>query len=177
MTQPTEEENKYPQKLGSYMVILAWVIFLGLLTVFFSDFLDKQFNPNQEVISQVSSGNIEIILHQNQAGHYVARAKINQVPVDVMLDTGATSVSIPEHLAAKMNLEYGPEMLVSTANGNISVYATRLDKIQLGDIVIYDVRADINPYMHDDFVLLGMSFLKQLEFSQRGEQLILRQYD
>lgn len=175
MTQPSEEENKYPQKVGHYMVILAWIAFLGLLTLLFSDFLDRQFNPNQEILSRTSSGNVEIVLNQNQIGHYVASAEINDVPVDVMLDTGASSVSIPEHLAAKMQLNYGAQMIVSTANGNIPVYSTKLDKVRLGDIVLHDVRADINPYMQDDFVLLGMSFLKQLEFTQRSKQLILRQ--
>ena len=157
------------------MVILAWIVFLGLLTLLFGDFLDKQFNPNQGVSSRKSSGNVEIVLDQNQEGHYVAGAFINNIPVDVMLDTGASSVSIPERLAAEMKLQYGLEMMVSTANGNIPVYATRLDEVRLGDIVLRNVRADINPYMDDDFVLLGMSFLKQLEFTQRGKKLILRQ--
>ena len=176
MTQPPEEENKYPQKLGTKMVVLAWVVFLGLLTLLFGGFLDRQFNPNREVSSRKSSGDVEIVLEQNQRGHYVASALINHVGVDVMLDTGASSVSIPEHLAAGMQLQYGPEMMVATANGDIPVYATRLKEVRLGDIVLHDVRADINPYMEDDYVLLGMSFLRQLEFTQRGKQLILRQY-
>lgn len=175
MTHPPEEENKYPQKLGTYMVILAWVVFLGLLTLLFGDFLDRQFNPNREIQSRESSGHVEIILDRNQGGHYVATAEINDIPVAVMVDTGASSVSIPEHLAADMRLDYGPETIVSTANGNIRVYATRLHKVRLGDIVLYGVGADINPHMGDDFVLLGMSFLKQLEFTQRSGQLILRQ--
>ncbi|MEC8785568.1 MAG: TIGR02281 family clan AA aspartic protease, partial [Pseudomonadota bacterium] len=31
-----------------------------------------------------------------------------------------------------------------------------------------------NPGMQDDHILLGMSVLRQLEFTQRGEWLILR---
>lgn len=36
------------------------------------------------------------------------------------------------------------------------------------------LRASLNPGMADDQVLLGMSVLKHLEFTQRGNTLILR---
>jgi aspartyl protease family protein len=39
------------------------------------------------------------------------------------------------------------------------------------------VRADLNPGMTDDQILLGMSVLKQLEFTQRGDTLVLRPMD
>jgi len=37
------------------------------------------------------------------------------------------------------------------------------------------VRASINPQSSDDNILLGMTFLKHLDFAQRGDQLTLRQ--
>jgi aspartyl protease family protein len=67
-------------------------------------------------------------------------------------------------------------MLVSTANGTVPVYATKLNEMRIGDIVLHDIRATINPHTGDDFVLLGMSFLQHLDFSQRSGQLILSQY-
>jgi len=36
------------------------------------------------------------------------------------------------------------------------------------------VPASINPYMTDDTVLLGMSFMQHLELVQRGGQLTLK---
>jgi aspartyl protease family protein len=41
---------------------------------------------------------------------------------------------------------------------------------------LQQVRASINPNMQGNEVLLGMSFLKHLEFTQRGDSLTLRQY-
>jgi aspartyl protease family protein len=38
------------------------------------------------------------------------------------------------------------------------------------------VRASINPAVDNIGILLGMSVLKQLEFTQRGDTLILRQH-
>ena len=66
---------------------------------------------------------------------------------------------------------------VSTANGTIPVNMTTLGRVQIGNIVLNNVRAHINPYMDEEEILLGMTFLKHLEFTQRGDQLILRQYN
>jgi aspartyl protease family protein len=45
----------------------------------------------------------------------------------------------------------------------------------IGDIKLTNVSAHINPSMDFDEILLGMSALKQIEFTQRGDTLILRQ--
>ncbi len=168
-----EEDTK---RIGSVMVISAWLVFLGLLTLYFGQFLDSQENPNQQVISQRDAEKTEITLRRNRQGHYVASGEINNRAVVFMLDTGATSVSVPGALSKQLDLRPGTPVTVQTANGAITVAMTELAQVRLGDIVIEDVQATINPYMDGDIVLLGMSFLKQLEFTQRGDELILRQY-
>ena len=92
-----------------------------------------------------------------------------------MLDTGATDVAIPQELAERLKLEKGPGVRLSTANGLSEGYRTRIDRLQLGDIVLRDVRALVAPGLGGTQVLLGMSALKQLEFSQKGGTLVLRQ--
>lgn len=175
MTGQKPEHKTFPQRLGNNMIIFAWIVLLGILTWFFSVYLDKQYNPNENVLSYRNTGFNVAVLKRNRYGHYVATGRINGVPVTFMLDTGATMVSIPGALAERLSLQKGPMMQVMTANGAISVYSTKLNEVQLGGIVLTDVRASINPYMTEDEILLGMSFLKQLDFSQQGEQLTLRQ--
>ncbi|MGC3645910.1 retroviral-like aspartic protease family protein, partial [Pseudomonas aeruginosa] len=51
---------------------------------------------------------------------------------------------------------------------------TRLDQLQLGDIRLSGVAALYAPGMDGDEVLLGMSALNQLEFTQRDGTLVLR---
>jgi aspartyl protease family protein len=46
----------------------------------------------------------------------------------------------------------------------------------LGAIGLVNVNAGIVPGMDGEEILLGMSALRQLDFSQRGGELILRQY-
>jgi aspartyl protease family protein len=51
-----------------------------------------------------------------------------------------------------------------------------LDRVAVDGIELENVRAIINPNDDTDVILLGMSFLKKIEFTQRGDVLILRQY-
>ena len=72
-------------------------------------------------------------------------------------------------------MQKGPVGYATTANGVIETYATRLASVSIGDIGIRDVRASINPYMPGEQILLGMSFLKNLELRQQGDRLTIRQ--
>jgi len=92
-----------------------------------------------------------------------------------LVDTGASHVSIPEPVAMKIGLEKGAPFLVNTANGTITVFATILPEISLGEIKLHNVRADINPHMDGDEILLGMSFLRDLSITHQGDQLTIRQ--
>ena len=169
--------DKTTRKLGAGMVVAMWVIVLGLLTMFFQSREEKQYNPNQAVSTDfLLEGVRELVLERNRWGHYVANGEINGQEVTFMLDTGATDVSIPLSVADKLGLEKGRALIYQTANGPAKVYASILDQVSLGAISLNNIRASINPNMHQQEVLLGMSFLKHLEFTQRGNTLSLRQY-
>lgn len=158
------------------MLVLAFILALAMMTLLFDDVLDDQRNPNQQVMTNRVDGIPEVTLKRNRYGHYFATGSINGHAAEFLLDTGATHVAIPGKLAQKWKLKRGPDISVSTANGVVTAYMTRLDRVDLGDISLTDVRATINPQMKDEEILLGMSFLKELEMIQRGDTLILKQY-
>ena len=164
-------------KIGKWFSIAAWIIVLIFLTVYFNDFLAEQRNPNSDVAgNDLENGNKEIILKRNRAGHYVATGYINHNAIEFLVDTGATNVAIPAHLAKKLRLQPQRIMNYHTANGVVQGYSTTIKELRLGGITLNDVPGGLNPGMKGDFVLLGMSFLKNLEFTQRGNKLIIRQY-
>jgi aspartyl protease family protein len=162
------------KKLGKGMLICAWIVGLGLLTLVFDEQLARQFNPNAQPISSTSSGISEVRLKQNRAGHYVTAGVINGLEVVFLLDTGATQVSIPMHLATALGLQKGRASWVQTANGRIQVMQTTIQRLAIGDIQLIDVAANLNPAVKSNEILLGMSALKQLEFTQSGQWLTLR---
>lgn len=157
------------------MIILGWILVLGLLSLYFSRYLDKENNPNQNIEFTRTGDTKEIELQRNRYGHYVTNGKINDQPVVFILDTGATDISIPEKIAKRLKLKVGMKFFVDTANGEIGVYGTRLNSVSLGPVKLYDVNANINPHFDSEEILLGMSFLKHLHFSQNGDKLLIRQ--
>ena len=170
-------EDDSTNKIAKLFVWLAWIIAIALLMYFFQGVLDKQYNPNsQPQVSLNSSGQAEVVLQQNKQGHYVTLGSINESPVTFLLDTGATQVSIPAHIADELQLESFGSYPVRTANGTVTVYKTQIDQLSIGNIFLYNVAAHINPAMKSDAILLGMSALKEEEFSQKGKQLTLREY-
>ena len=174
----SEPEARYSSRLGKWMTVAAWLVVLALFTLFFTDRLGKQRNPNQTVYSRVNNAGIqEVVLKRNRFGHYVTSGTVNGKRVEFLLDTGASDVAIPSELAASLGLKHGAPMQYQTANGMVTAYMARLDSVSIGPIVIRDVTASINPGMGDMEILLGMSVLKRIEFTQRGDTLILRPYE
>lgn len=163
-------------RAGKWMIIGAWILILALLTLFFSAWQERERNPNRDPEARITADAREVVLQRNRHGHYLASGNINGKPVTFLLDTGATQISVPGDLAHELGLKPGPAYQVGTANGTITVRGTQLDSVALGPIHMSDVRAHINPFMDGDEVLLGMSALRNLEFSQRGDQLTLRQF-
>jgi aspartyl protease family protein len=162
------------QGMGKGMIAISMILFLGMLTMVFDGALDKQVNPNTSVKSQqTQDGRIIVTLKRNRAGHYVTSGTINEQNVVFLIDTGATNVAIPEHKAKRLGLRSGRAIQVSTANGRTTGHQTIIEHLTIGKISLYNIRAIITPNLNE--ILLGMSALKQLEFTQKGKTLTIRQ--
>lgn len=170
--QDPDKNRRIVYRLMSYGF---WVLLLATLTVFFKDKLATRYNPNQDLANTSAHSRQEVSLQRNAYGHYVAPGTLNSTPAIFMLDTGATTISIPKTVADSMSLTPTGYSTVSTANGSIRVARVVLDTVSLGGITLHKIPAHINPYMEGKTVLLGMSFLGHLEMVQRGNTLTLRQ--
>ena len=163
------------RRIGKVMMFLAWGAGILLATRYFGAWEDRQHNPNPQPQSSHGNGYVEVRLLGNHAGHYLVDGRINGQTVTFMVDTGATQVAIPQRLAQRLELSRGQPVTLDTANGRSQGWRTRLPSLQLGDIRLTDVPALIAPGMEGDEVLLGMSALRQLDFTQQDGTLVLRQ--
>jgi len=162
------------QRMGKSMIWLSMIAALALMTWFFSGIIEQRNNPNSQVSGAILEDAVEVYLQQNYSGHYVATGSINEYSVDFLIDTGATDVVLPAKLAQQLNLKNLGSITVSTANGRTEAYLTRLRELRLGPIVMRDISAVVAPNL-DLEVLLGMTVLRELDWQQRGDQLILHQ--
>lgn len=116
------------------------------------------------------------ILRDNRGG-YTTVGTINGRNVDMLLDTGATSVAMSSVEAKRLGIQYwlsGQKTVVRTASGMAKAYSITLDRVQVGSIGMNNVRATVVEGSSPLKVLLGMSFLNRVEMINSGNVMLLR---
>lgn len=154
------------------MGILATIAFLVLGWTLFDDLIREREDPNYNLSASSETG--EWVLRRNRAGHYLAPGTINGHPVRFLLDTGATQTAIPATLGPQLGLAPGAAISILTANGRVTAHHTTVAELQLGPFLFRNSAAHLNPGMGGSDILLGMNVLRQLEFTQHGDLLVLR---
>lgn len=164
-----EGHTEADQNRGKSLYWAAIVaIMLGLTALFQGVTRDNQLA--QSVLT--SDGEIALVLNRQRDGHYYAEGTINGSAVAFLVDTGASDVALSSAVARTLGLEFGPEITVMTAAGPVRGWITRLDQIQIGPLLLRNVRATITDKLGEQ-ALLGMSFLKHFSMIQEGDTLIL----
>lgn len=116
----------------------------------------------------------KIVLSASSGGHFFTQGQINGRAVQLVVDTGATLVSLSVGDAERVGLNYkaGQAVQMSTANGVIPGWRLKLASVRVGDVVVYDVDAIVSsgamPY-----VLLGNSFLTHFQMTRTNDQMVL----
>jgi aspartyl protease family protein len=133
---------------------------------------------NQRIAAARANSDAQrVLLSGDSKGHYVTSAQINGVPMQFLVDTGATSVTISAEDARRANVRYSAadRGLMQTANGLVGAYRVKFDTVKLGDIVLNNVDGVVleGNALGGRFGLLGMSFLSRMEMRREGDQLML----
>ncbi|MGY5776674.1 retropepsin-like aspartic protease family protein [Rhizobium sp. LEGMi12c] len=134
--------------------------------------------PGHAVVVTTSEGGQEVILHKRSNGHFEARVMINGQPIDMLIDTGASTIALSQEDAERVgiipeNLTYS--MTVLTANGRARAAPVELGSVAIGPIKRRDVEASVAEAGKLDQSLLGMSFLETLGSMQmQTDELRLR---
>lgn len=134
-------------------------------------------NNNVKPLShQNAQGVKEVLLELNAHNSYVVTGTINTQEVTFIVDTGASTVSIPLRIANYLGLKpQGRPSFARTANGLAEVYSVNLQKVGVGNIELKNVSGMINMGDTSEHVLLGMTALKMLDFRFSQGKLILTQ--
>jgi aspartyl protease family protein len=105
-----------------------------------------------------------IVYVANQRGHVILDAAVNGAPVRMLVDTGASLVTLTPQDAraagiAPRELVYNAR--VNTANGAARMAPVTLREIRIDQLTLYDVPAAVLENLN--LSLLGMSFLTRLQ--------------
>ena len=95
-------------------------------------------------------------------GHYFAPLTINDVTVEGLIDTGASSIAVSPETARSLGIDKLPAQQgnVQTANGVITASHVIVPSVTVSGITLQNVRVAIGVNGH---TLIGMSFLGRLQ--------------
>jgi aspartyl protease family protein len=121
-----------------------------------------------------AAGGTRVVLNAGTGGHFMTQGQINGRSVQMVVDTGASVVSLSIEEAERMGLNYkgGQPVQMSTANGVIPAWRLKLASVKVGDVLVYNVDSVVSsgamPY-----VLLGNSFLSHFQMTRSNDQMVL----
>ncbi|MYM64316.1 TIGR02281 family clan AA aspartic protease [Pseudomaricurvus sp. HS19] len=118
----------------------------------------------------------EVRLSPDAGGHYVTSVDINGHQVEAMVDTGATTVvmSLPQAKALGLDYRNGQAVTMRTANGNARAYQVMLERVSVGAVTVENVAALVNMSDFPHVILLGNSFLNEVQMQRENGVLVLR---
>lgn len=124
------------------------------------------------------AGGGDAVVRADRSGHFALQAEVEGVVVRFLVDTGASDVVLTMRDAERIGLDPATLRFTQpyrTANGVVMGASVRLESITIGDIVLEDVEASVNPAPMAQS-LLGMSFLGRLSgYEITRDTLTLRQ--
>ncbi len=110
-------------------------------------------------------------------GMYRTTGSINGLPVQFIVDTGATLVSMNSRQARRLGIDYrvvGESALSTTASGYSKIYRVKLKRVKIGEIELRNIEAAVHEGDFPPITLLGMSFLGRLDIQSSGAGLELK---
>tara|TARA_R110000868_G_scaffold8205_9_gene42896 strand:+ start:76561 stop:77049 length:489 start_codon:yes stop_codon:yes gene_type:complete len=154
--------KRFYQYFSLFLLVLSIGLGLGLIITQFD---------NKSTVANTTTRTAVLRDHNND--HYIIRGSINGIPVQFLVDTGATLVTLPSQFFQYVDSSKTSSQYAYTANGRVKLKTATVKSLTLGRIELRNIRVAINPLAHTDMAILGMSALKKLNFCQHGNALTL----
>lgn len=115
-----------------------------------------------------------IVLTAGSGGHFLTAGQVNGRAVQLMVDTGATSVALgrPDAERLGIDLSRAQPVLMNTANGTAQGWRVNLASVRIQDVEVHGVDAVVMPQPMP-FLLLGNSFLNRFQLRRDNDTLML----
>ncbi len=167
----------------SLLIWAAVLLVVAAAYIFRDDFRDvgaRLFSgliPGMAMETTMSDGREQVILHKRLDGHFAADVEIDGKTITMLVDSGASRVTLTARDAARIGLE-GSDLsytaMVTTANGTAMAAPITLDEVSIGPITRRNVKAMVATEGRLAESLLGMSFLSTLtSVDMRSDELRL----
>jgi aspartyl protease family protein len=147
-------------KLVTIWLLIGLAVFLAVRA-----WQAQQMRPRIEVDGHT------IEIRRGADGHYHWPGSVNGQRVDFLIDTGATTTTVPQALADELGLPSHGRVQGRTANGVVVGMLTRADVVLDGGVRLSQLRLVALPALGAP--LLGMNVLSRLQWRQAGDRLVI----
>ncbi|MEO1544224.1 MAG: TIGR02281 family clan AA aspartic protease, partial [Pseudomonadota bacterium] len=124
------------------------------------------------------TGEVAVRIRQRNDGQFVARTRVNNANITMLVDTGASTVVLRPADAQRAGININRlrfTVPVRTANGTTFAAPINIKALAVGPIIINDVDALVSKPGNLNVSLLGMTFLRRLRsYNFSGSFLTLR---
>jgi aspartyl protease family protein len=177
----------YKSRIGEMIrAVLFWAMIALVLALGYS-YRQEIETKSERVLSEllvsrpatISTGpGATVQLARARGGDFTAQAQVNGATVNMLIDTGASSVVLTQEAAKAANLPLDLlkyDVAIETASGRTHAAAVVIDRIAVGGILERRVPALVSAPGELKTSLLGMTFLNRLQsFEISGGRLQMR---
>ncbi len=154
---------------GHVALLAFWFAVMGVVYLGMNHYL----KPKPAVIT--AEGDLRIPRHRD--GHFYVQGSVNGKPLTLMVDTGASSVTVSEEFARSAGLQGGEPTIFETANGQLRGRLVRGVAISAGPFSVSAATVGVGLVGgRSDYGLLGQSFLSRFRISISKDELVLSRH-
>jgi aspartyl protease family protein len=162
------------------LIIAAMMLGAGVVLVERLDEMSRTAStpPRPAAATVVSTSPARMVLQAGRNGHFEVEARVDGRAFPFMVDTGASTIALRASDAARLGLRPAPRdftVKISTANGEARAAPVELRTVEVGNIMVRNLRALV---LFDEALnvnLLGMSFLSRIRWTHDRGRLVLEQ--
>ncbi|PHR21120.1 MAG: TIGR02281 family clan AA aspartic protease [Sphingopyxis sp.] len=160
---------------------LAWVAIFAVFILGFT-YQRELLAVWTRVSGEMTGANEQVVvgdtlrIRQSADGHFWVDAKVNELPVRFLIDSGATTTAMTLRTARRANVDISESafpVVLATANGSVEAQRGMVRSLEIGPMVARDLPVVVAEEFGESNVI-GMNFLSKLRsWRVEGDEMVL----
>ena len=160
---------------------LAWIAIFAVFILGFT-YQRELLAVWTRVSGEMTGANEQVVvgdtlrIRQSADGHFWVDAKVNELPVRFLIDSGATTTAMTLRTARRANVDINESafpVVLATANGSLEAQRGVIRSLTIGPMVARDLPVVVAEEFGDSNVI-GMNFLSKLRsWRVEGDEMVL----
>lgn len=163
---PADDQTRRALRTNTLAILAFWLVVMGLLYFGMKQFMA----PRGATVTSTGS----LVIPRHNDGHFRVAGTVNGVPVNFMVDTGASLIAVTDAVAKKAGLTGGVPTTFRTPNGNREGRVTPSQSVTVRNLEVAGLRVGTGyTGESEDDALLGQNFLRQFDVEIKRDSMVL----